>query len=488
MPRLTCLLLVLLPLSLRADELASFTGFTRPGAPNDTRQDGKVLFIADNKDQKKEAIGATVYFTVLDLAKKDDWGVELKELADRFKAGIDANGSPAPAFDAKAKYLYLYQTVNDRGTEVPIQSTLVRIPDDIKASDLTSWGAFRGITLKLAKPAETGKENGPILAVSTSNRDGSTAAEMLYRSFSPALPATQSYRLGVIPTRGDPAPKPGPGVARVEWEQVDPAYQPDHVILAARADVRGLGFRAVWSDKNMLARTGRSTVFGFTSNLPPRYEVVRIQGPRDPSAPVKPAGMGEDAAVTGKDQILAEGQVPVPRPERVTPAAATDPPKPPAPEPPLPPLPAPISIPQPSDSSSSSGGSTPIARGSFGSVGGAQSSGGGGSSGSSGSSSGSSAQAQQTSQQQQQQQAALSPLQQINLIVQQTVSQKTQVSQDQQQSQGQSQSQSQSQSQTQSQGQDQTQGGTPVVVPEPPTIFLGMLALVFLALGYVRSY
>ena len=74
MPRLSCCLYLalMIPLPVRAQDLASFTGFTRPGAPNDTREDGKVRYAADDPNLKKTAIGATVYFTVLDLTAKAD--------------------------------------------------------------------------------------------------------------------------------------------------------------------------------------------------------------------------------------------------------------------------------------------------------------------------------------------------------------------------------------------------------------------------------
>ena len=68
-------------------------------------------------------------------------------------------------------------------------------------------------------------------------------------------------------------------MAKLEWDPVDPALEPDHVMLVAGADKQGPAFRAVWSGDNALQKGKRSTLYGFTSNLPPTYDVVRIQGP-----------------------------------------------------------------------------------------------------------------------------------------------------------------------------------------------------------------
>src|SRR6266852_7009205 len=60
--------LVLLPAqrAARADSLKSFTGYTRPGAPDDIRKDDKVIEIATIPEARKSAIGGTVYFMVLE--------------------------------------------------------------------------------------------------------------------------------------------------------------------------------------------------------------------------------------------------------------------------------------------------------------------------------------------------------------------------------------------------------------------------------------
>ena len=56
----------------------------------------------------------------------------------------------------------------------------------------------------------------------------------------------------------------------IDWDALDPASNPDYVMLLANSDFENApSVRAIWSGKNVLERNNRSTVFGFTSNLPP---------------------------------------------------------------------------------------------------------------------------------------------------------------------------------------------------------------------------
>ena len=74
---------------------------------------------------RKTALGGTVYFTVLERKgtdKNDPWGGGLGDLAGKFRRGVDFAGASSPVLDTAAKYLYLYQVINDRGTALPIQS------------------------------------------------------------------------------------------------------------------------------------------------------------------------------------------------------------------------------------------------------------------------------------------------------------------------------------------------------------------------------
>src|SRR5438270_13865846 len=116
------LLLTLLPSQGRSDylnqPLRRYTGYTRPGSPPDqVSREGKITYVAAEPDERKKAIGGTVYFTVLDRAKGiegDTWGTGSKNFDLAFVRGKEWEGGPSPELDTGARFLYLYQTVNDR--------------------------------------------------------------------------------------------------------------------------------------------------------------------------------------------------------------------------------------------------------------------------------------------------------------------------------------------------------------------------------------
>ncbi len=60
---------------LAVEQTPGFTGYTRPGWPNDGQSGDKIVFAADNPELRESAIGGTVYFTVLQLTGKtgDSW-------------------------------------------------------------------------------------------------------------------------------------------------------------------------------------------------------------------------------------------------------------------------------------------------------------------------------------------------------------------------------------------------------------------------------
>jgi hypothetical protein len=223
----------------------------------------------------------------------------------------------------------------------------------------------------------------------------------------------------------------------------------------------------------VLTRGTRSTVFGFTSNLPPAFEAIRVYGPAKEKPP--------EGGTADSTAINAEGQAPTPKPES---AAAPPPPL----APPLPEAPAtPLAVASPTTPALTQLTTAPPPTSAA-----AAASGGGGN--------GRQNQQQQQQQQQQSPQGQQTPLQQINVTVQQSVTQSTSVNQTQSQSQDQSQDQSQTQTQTQSQSQSQKQSqdhsrhqpghdpshsrdpGSPgvEVVPEPATWLAGVLGLTFL--------
>jgi hypothetical protein len=158
------------------------SGYTRPGNPSDdTDPDGTIKPIAW-QEVKGRILGGTVYFAVYDRyggrdrpeeaygagpgpgAGGDTWRTGLADLDDRFVPGRSRTRSGvSPRLDTRARYLYLYQIVNDRGTVMPgekgmivtalagaaeqavktqdVASFTVKLGADPQA--ITSWGHFR---------------------------------------------------------------------------------------------------------------------------------------------------------------------------------------------------------------------------------------------------------------------------------------------------------------------------------------------------------
>jgi hypothetical protein len=160
------------------------SGYTRPGSPSDdTNPDGSIKSIAFQQ-LKSRIIGGTVYFAVFDrfagrdrpeeaygavpgpqTTYADTWATGLNGLDGRFVPGKSkVRGVVSPRLDTKARYLYLYQVVNDRGTVEPSKDGTVKwvvANADRKAAPIqdvasftlklmvdprfiTSWGHFRG--------------------------------------------------------------------------------------------------------------------------------------------------------------------------------------------------------------------------------------------------------------------------------------------------------------------------------------------------------
>jgi len=104
-------------------------GYTRPGNPDDK-------FTADNQLIRRvtfegevktfKIMGGTVYFAVFKntgLIDGDTFSTGLANFDAKFEAGRSFRDSMSPRFDRKAKYLYLYQVVNDRNIDPRITET-----------------------------------------------------------------------------------------------------------------------------------------------------------------------------------------------------------------------------------------------------------------------------------------------------------------------------------------------------------------------------
>src|SRR6516165_3046787 len=148
-------------------------GYTRPGNPDDK-------FGVEGEGVKKfKIMGGTVYFAVFKntgLVEGDTFGTGMASFDAKFEAGRSFQDSMSPRYDKNAKYLYLYQIVNDRnldprinqvkgakgdgGIKVPLfdpnvkvdAKTAAPVTEDIASFALklitdpryiTSWGHFR---------------------------------------------------------------------------------------------------------------------------------------------------------------------------------------------------------------------------------------------------------------------------------------------------------------------------------------------------------
>src|SRR5262249_48969906 len=122
--------------------LKAFTGYTRPGTPSDKLGPDKTVIEAVIKDDD-DAYGATVYFAVYEnrgaaAVDGDTFGTGIKNFDKVFRGGKSDEGLTAPELHRRAKYLYLYQAVNERGTLGIITGASIRLL--VEPSAITSWG------------------------------------------------------------------------------------------------------------------------------------------------------------------------------------------------------------------------------------------------------------------------------------------------------------------------------------------------------------
>ncbi len=159
------------------------SGYTRPGNPDDKfTGEGELirqLGFEGEGVKKFKIMGGTVYFAVFKntgLVEGDTFGTGMASFDAKFEAGRSFQDSMSPRYDKNAKYLYLYQIVNDRnldprinqvkgakgdgGIKVPLFDPNVKVDaktappvtEDIASFALklitdpryiTSWGHFR---------------------------------------------------------------------------------------------------------------------------------------------------------------------------------------------------------------------------------------------------------------------------------------------------------------------------------------------------------
>jgi hypothetical protein len=344
-------------------------GYTRPGnPPDDVKPDGGIRPVA--MEANYEGIGGTVYFAVLQLNSTEvtPWGTRLPDFLKTFTPGrgLDGRGE-SPALDPQARYLYLYQVVNDRGVDRAASQIkpagadpelngreigMARINLVVDPRYLTSWGAFKDLGFAVdvtdkggpggAGPRFAGlnDESKHIrLAVSCSPSVTDALPEKAYLDRCPAyeLPdvlSLQSPLIGLKETgliqqlakkqqdkniklaayeqnllKASTTAHP-PDVVEIvpvgpelPFSPALPGFDPTRLPLdAPPLDVTGSGgrpvarFRARWLGKNTLQVGEHSTLYGFTTNLPPQDEEVRIrskgEGEDIEEAPAPRRGLG----------------------------------------------------------------------------------------------------------------------------------------------------------------------------------------------------
>ncbi|MBY0398595.1 MAG: hypothetical protein K2X91_19275, partial [Thermoleophilia bacterium] len=341
------LLLGVAALAARSDAAApmdDFTGYTRPGWPPPVGK-GKAAVPA----KSVRPFGATIHYTVLDRQGEgvvsrdgDTWGTGIDGFDHMFRRGTKSDKT---RLDTSARYLYLYQVVNDSKREAAVRSVSIRLR--VPAKDITSWGHWaegeprvgaapgapvvRGVGFAAPPVGKAGAVAAAVRPVSTDNPAVDPAER--HRSPAPAIPAERPYLFRRIYI-GDNVPV---AAAAADEDAKNIGYAPTSVMLlpAARRsndlsatnavripfvdpnDVDSLDllrererdreklrgtrdrdtfFRARWVPETIKANH-RSTLFGFTSNLPPVIEDAIMTG--QPLA-VGVAGAAAEAEIVGE--------------------------------------------------------------------------------------------------------------------------------------------------------------------------------------------
>ncbi len=223
----------------RAEGLQRFTGYANPGTPSD-----KILAsgVIESAADAPKAFGGSIYYMVLDRGEgrgDDTWGTGVKNFDTLFQPGLDDALKPSPGLDKKARYLYLYQVVNDRGSKSPIHEATIRLIID--PALITSWGYYSSAKKEKDKaPAGTGvgfaQELGadvkvPVAPVSTEHPVGPVKRPFVENA--PHVSAPKPYEMSQIKVGN--APK----AIADDPEGEDTGRSPVTVVLLKNADFQG---------------------------------------------------------------------------------------------------------------------------------------------------------------------------------------------------------------------------------------------------------
>jgi hypothetical protein len=196
-------LLALASFPVEGAPVAGFSGYTRPGSnvQADPTSDFDKKFAARLDDPKDPGLGVTVYFMVADRVDgrvNDPWGLGTNFPSSIWHTPHALEGvKEAPKLDTNARYLYLYQIINDSGEPTQIKSATIRLLVDLDY--ITSWGwASEGTTRRDRRSLGFGmkfsaeKDREPIRALSALSPG---VADPAYRPTAPALAAPSPYNL-----------------------------------------------------------------------------------------------------------------------------------------------------------------------------------------------------------------------------------------------------------------------------------------------------
>lgn len=268
---------------VRAEPLREFTGFSPVTSRRETRENYAVTEAAKTRTPATlsvrqsdlpapaESLSGNVYYAVFrrdDRNLDDPWGVGLTDIGDFFRPGVDAKGNPSPLLDSKAKYLYLYQVTNPHKTFPPILSASIKLIVEPRA--ITSWGYFE------ARGFATRDADKTLRPVSATHK----VDARLHWSPAPALTFTPTLQMVALPKDA----KGGIRTAElpIRDDSKEPLLEPETVTLLGSSDFeKHPSVRAIWAGENILREGCRSVVFGFTSDMPPTVEPVRLRSTRE---------------------------------------------------------------------------------------------------------------------------------------------------------------------------------------------------------------
>lgn len=185
----------------------------------------------------------------------DNWATGLKDFDSRFVPGEDTIGRISPRLDYRARYLYLYQLINNDKTQSMREFRVVIAASHVPL--VTSWGYFQDTGF-----ADDKKMTGTVVPCSVTSFLGSH----------------------------DETAPPGTGVFKVinprvvVINQEDPGLNPSNVYYFGRAVVGSFVGHA-----GFLPPLRRGTVFGYTSDYPPTLVPGSVTyhcgGPNQPPCP-----------------------------------------------------------------------------------------------------------------------------------------------------------------------------------------------------------